>query len=186
MSKNKLIHEYNKRFANGEQFININELGNIIEEDKQFFWQERKVYNHIKPITEYLKAKYKLTENQLYGVNGIVARLVPIQQAYNNLMNRNQECINRLAYPIVLAEDGSIDIDNLEEEGLTPGKVLVYRQGAEKPTFFTNNNSPEVTVVDNSKSAQEILLREFDEVVRLFEETLQAKGVKAYKLVMEK
>ena len=186
MNKNKLIHEFNKRFANGEQFIKISDFGEIIEEEKQYFWQERKVYNHIKPIIEYLKAKYKLTESQLYGLNGIVSRLVPIQQAYNNLMNRNQECINRLAYPTLLVEDGSVDIDNLEEEGLTPGKVLVYRQGAEQPKFFTNSSSPEVTVIDNSKSAQEVLLKEFDEVVRLFEETIQAKGVKAYKLIMEK
>lgn len=185
-NKNKLIYEYNKRFTNGEQFITISNYGDIIEEEKQFFWQERRVYNHIKPIIECLKAKYKLTESQLYGPNSIVTRLVPIQQAYNNLMNRTQECMNRLAYPIVLAEDGSIDVDNLEEEGLTPGKVLIYRQGSEKPTFFTNSTSPEVTVIDNSKSAQEVLLKEFDEVVRLFEETLQAKENKIYKLVMEK
>ena len=186
MNKNKLIYKFNKRFANGEQFIHINALGDIVEEEKQFFWQEREVYNHIKPIVEYLKAKYNLTESQLYGPNGIVSRLVPVQQAYNDMMNRNQECINRLACPTVLAEDGSIDIDNLEDEGLAPGKILVYRQGAEKPTFFTNSNPPEVTVIDNSKSAQEVLLKEFDEVVRLFEETLQAKGNKAYKLVMDK
>jgi len=177
MSKNKLIYEFNKRFANGEQFININAFGDIVEEEKQFFWQERKIYNHIKPIIEYLKAKYKLTESQLYGPNGIVSRLVPVQQAYNNLMNRNQEYINRLAYPVVLAEDGSIDIDNLEEEGLAPGKVLVYRQGAEKPTFFTNNNTSKSTVIDNSESAQEVLLREFDEIVRLFEQKLQVRGI---------
>lgn len=186
MSKNKLIYEFNKRFADGEQFIKISDFGDIIEEEKQYFWQERNVYNHIKPIVEYLKAKYNLTESQLYGPNGIVSRLVPIQQAYNNLMNRNQECMNRLAYPTLLVEDGSVDVDSLENEGLTPGKVLIYRQGAEKPTFFTNSNSPEVTVIDNSKSAQEVLLKEFDEVVRLFEETLQVKGVKAYKLIMEK
>lgn len=173
MSKNKLIYEFNKRFADGEQFITINRFGEIIEEERDFFWQERKVYNHIKPIVECLKAKYKLTESQLYGPNGIVSRLIPVQQAYNNLMNRNQECINRLAYPTVLAEDGSIDTDTLEEEGLAPGKILIYRQGAEKPTFFTN----EFTVIDNSESAQKVLLREFEEVVKLFEETLQARGI---------
>ena len=186
MNKNKLIYKFNKRFANGEQFIRVNAFGDIVEEEKQFFWQEREVYNHIKPIVEYLKATYSLTESQLYGPNGIVSRLVPIQRAYNNLMNRNQECMNRWAYPTLLVEDGSVDVDSLEGEGLTPGKVLVYRQGAEKPTFFTNSNSPEVTVVDNSKSVQEVLLKEFDEVVRLFEETLQAKGNEVYRLVIDK
>lgn len=34
---------------------------------------------------------------------------------------------------ILCVEDGSVDIDNLEENGLQDGGILVYRQGAEKP-----------------------------------------------------
>ena len=36
MNKNKLIYKFNKRFANGEQFIRINALGDIVKEEKQF------------------------------------------------------------------------------------------------------------------------------------------------------
>lgn len=34
---------------------------------------------------------------------------------------------------ILCVEDGSIDIDKIESEGLQNGKVLVYRQGAKPP-----------------------------------------------------
>lgn len=34
---------------------------------------------------------------------------------------------------ILCVEDGSIDIDKIESEGLQDGKILVYRQGATPP-----------------------------------------------------
>ena len=45
--------------------------------------------------------------------------------------------INRCLYPILFVEDGSVDVDELENEGLTPGKILIYRQGAQNPEFKT-------------------------------------------------
>ena len=37
---------------------------------------------------------------------------------------------------VLMVEDGSVDTDNLEEEGLSPGKILVYRQGSVKPQLM--------------------------------------------------
>lgn len=59
-------------------------------------------------------------------------------------MNAHDEHVALSARGYMLVEDGSVDIDNLEEEGLAPGKILVYRQGAippvlEKPAL---NNTP--------------------------------------------
>lgn len=34
---------------------------------------------------------------------------------------------------ILCIEDGSVDIDKIEQEGLQDGKILVYRQGARPP-----------------------------------------------------
>ena len=34
---------------------------------------------------------------------------------------------------ILCVEDGSVDLDSLEQEGLQDGKILVYRQGARPP-----------------------------------------------------
>ncbi len=72
----------------------------------------------------------------------IVERLIPVQRAYNAVKNRKHEFINRLAMGVLTVEDGSVDTDNLEEEGLSPGKILVYRQGAVKPQLMDSGNVP--------------------------------------------
>ncbi len=72
----------------------------------------------------------------------VVERCVPIQRAYNAVKNRKHEYLNRLSMGILTVEDGSVDTDNLEEEGLSPGKILVYRQGANKPCMMDNGSVP--------------------------------------------
>ena len=34
---------------------------------------------------------------------------------------------------VLVVEDGSVDIDSLEDNGLAPGKILVYRNGSTPP-----------------------------------------------------
>ena len=111
-------------------FLVINKEGKIEEFEKQCFWQERKVYNRIMPLIEVIKSKYpSISDSKLYGSKGLVNLLVPIQRAYNDLKNRKHEYLNRLMLGVIVVEDGSIDTDSLEDEGLSAGKVLIYRQG---------------------------------------------------------
>ena len=72
----------------------------------------------------------------------IVDRIIPIQRAYNAVKNRKHEFLNRLAMGVMTVEDGSVDLDNLEEEGLSPGKILVYRQGSVKPSLMDAGDVP--------------------------------------------
>lgn len=88
--------------------------------------------------------------------SSVVERCIPVQRAYNAVKNRKHEFLNRLAMGILTIEDGSVDTDNLEEEGLSPGKVLVYRQGSNKPSMMDNGNVP----VDFAYE-EERLLKEF-------------------------
>ena len=67
----------------------------------------------------------------------VVERLIPIQRSYNAVKNRKHEFLNRLSMGVLNVEDGSIDLDNLEDEGLCPGKVLVYRQGSQAPAYLS-------------------------------------------------
>lgn len=78
---------------------------------------------------------------QFWGVS-VVERCIPVQRAYNALKNRKQEFLNRTSMGVLMVEDGACDIDNLEEEGLTPGKVVVYRQGANPPTIMSASRIP--------------------------------------------
>ena len=72
----------------------------------------------------------------------IVDRLVPVQRAYNAVRNRKHEFLNRLSMGVLTVEDGSVDTDELTEEGLLPGKVLVYRQGGEAPKMLDCGSVP--------------------------------------------
>ena len=77
----------------------------------------------------------------LWGTS-MVERVIPIQRAYNAVKNRKHEFLNRLAMGVLTVEDGSVDTDNLEEEGLSPGKILVYRQGSVKPQLMDSGDVP--------------------------------------------
>ncbi|MBQ7368424.1 MAG: hypothetical protein IJW60_01780 [Clostridia bacterium] len=72
----------------------------------------------------------------------VVDRLIPVQRAYNAVRNRKHEFLNRLSMGVLTVEDGAVDTDELAEEGLLPGKVLVYRQGAKPPEMLNCGNIP--------------------------------------------
>lgn len=83
----------------------------------------------------------------------VIDRLIPLQRAYNTIKNRKHEFMNRLSMGVLTVEDGSVDTDNLEDEGLSPGKVLVYRQGANPPQFMTFDRVP----IDFASEEKQIL-----------------------------
>jgi len=79
--------------------------------------------------------------DSFYGIS-VVERCIPIQRAYNAVKNRKHEFINRLASGVIAVEDGSVDIDNLEEHGLAPGKILSFRQGSVPPQILDAGRVP--------------------------------------------
>lgn len=86
----------------------------------------------------------------------IIDRMIPIQRAFNAVKNRKHEFLNRLTMGVVAVEDGSIDTDELLEDGLAPGKVLVYRQGATPPKIMGADSLP-----CEFEKEEESLLNEF-------------------------
>lgn len=73
---------------------------------------------------------------------GVIERLIPVQRAYNAVKNRKHEFLNRLSTGVMTVEDGSVDVEDLKEEGLPPGKILVYRQGATAPEMMKESDMP--------------------------------------------
>lgn len=74
--------------------------------------------------------------------SSVVDRLIPVQRAYNAVKNRKEEFLNRISMGTVAVEDGSVDVDDIVEEGLMPGKVIVYRQGSAPPEMLTLGSVP--------------------------------------------
>jgi hypothetical protein len=72
----------------------------------------------------------------------VIERAIPVQRAYNSVKNRKAEFINRLACGVLSVEEGSVDLESLENEGIAPGRVIVYRQGAAEPKFMDTGSVP--------------------------------------------
>lgn len=88
--------------------------------------------------------------------SSVVERIIPVQRAYNTVKNRKHEYMNRMAVGVLAVEDGSVDIDELQEEGLPPGKVVVYRQGSTPPLSLSPTQVP-----SEFSKEEEKLLNEF-------------------------
>lgn len=82
------------------------------------------------------------TPGQFFG-KSIIERLIPLQRAYNGCLNRIHEFIKRAAIGAYAVEDGSIDIEEYEQQGLAPGAFLTYRQGSNPPVPMPNGALPQ-------------------------------------------
>lgn len=100
-----------------------------------------------------------IAEPGCFWGTSVIERLIPVQRAYNAVKNRKHEFINRLSLGVLSVEDGSVDLDNLEDEGLCPGKVLVYRQGAVEPKYLQSESLP-----SGLESEEEKLIEEFKSI----------------------
>ena len=77
-----------------------------------------------------------------FFASSVVDRLIPVQRAYNAVRNRKHEFLNRVSMGVLAVEDGSVDTDELAEDGLAPGKVVVYRQGGKAPELLNLGDVP--------------------------------------------
>ena len=110
-----------------------------------------RTFPFVKQISNYVPGSF-------FGVS-VVDRLIPLQRAYNAVRNRKHEYFNRSVMNVLAVEDGSIDTEALEMEGLSPGKVIVYRQGSKIPEIMQN---PALNL--NFDEEEERLLSEFKTV----------------------
>ena len=110
-----------------------------------------RTFPFIKQVSNYIPGNF-------FGVS-VIERLIPLQRAYNAVRNRKHEFFNRSVMNVLAVEDGSVDTDSLEIDGLSPGKVLVYRQGSKVPEIMSE---PDCNL--NFEEEEERLLGEFKTV----------------------
>ena len=89
----------------------------------------------------FIKQQPSLVPGSFFGTS-VIERLIPVQRAYNAVKNRKHEFLNRLTNGVMTVEDGSVDVDDLTEEGLSPGKIVVYRQGGKAPEMMGASQVP--------------------------------------------
>ncbi len=110
------------------------------------------------PYSEYpfVKQVSNRVVGSFWGVS-VVERCIPIQRAYNSVKNRKLECMGRLCGGVLAVEEGSVDVDDLEENGLLPGKILVYRNGATLPVFMDTGSIPRELSEEEERLSNELI-----------------------------
>lgn len=93
---------------------------------------------------------------QFFG-KSVIEDLIPRQRAYNGCLNRIHEYIKRIAIGNMSVEEGSIDIEEYEQNGLAPGAMLVYKSGSNAPIPVPSGNLPQEIMTEryNLKSDME-------------------------------
>lgn len=84
----------------------------------------------------------------------IVERLIPIQRSFNALKNKKKEILNRKAIGNwAVEDDGNVDVEDLEQEGMYPGKFHIYPRGGKPPQEIVNRS----TITDFDVEEQRLL-----------------------------
>lgn len=171
-TKKKIRIKFRKEFAAGKQNRHIDPEGNIVDDEMRYYWEQRPIYNitgclvgsakgYLKRITE---KNFDDLDEIIYDDNGLVDMLIPCQQSYNALKGRYAEYVDKLSIGGIVVEDGSVDTDTLVEDGLAPGKILVYRQGSVPPTISYTDPK----VLESINEQCNAIYNEMLEIVRLF------------------
>lgn len=106
----------------------------------------------------FVRGTSELAAGQFFG-KSVVDRVIPVQRAYNAIKNRRAEFMSRMACGVVAVEEGSVNVDNLEVDGLCPGKIIVYKQGYREPQFMAAGSIP-----DELTKEEDRLLAEFNSI----------------------
>lgn len=117
---------------------------------------------HIYNVGDDMKPGFNLTMQVCIETPGyfwpatVIERLIPVQRAYNAVKNRKHEALNRIAIGVLAVQDnGNQDTEDLEQEGLYPGKILTYGPGEDPPRFLESHaNTAEFAEEEKSLEAQ--------------------------------
>ena len=106
----------------------------IVVGDQLVLTTDMKEYPIVKQVSN-------LSIQNFWG-KSVIERCIPVQRAYNAVKNRKIEYLSRLTAGVLAVEEGSVDLDLLETDGLAPGKILVYRAGSSSPKFMDGFSVP--------------------------------------------
>ena len=81
------------------------------------------------------QVKSKRVSGQFFA-KSVIETLIPLQRSYNGVKNRLNDVVNRVTNGQLMIEDGSVDADDLSENGLVPGQPVIYRRGARLPELL--------------------------------------------------
>ncbi len=90
------------------------------------------------PLTVF---RAKENAGQFFG-KSVIEDLIPLQRAYNGCKNKIHDYIATLAANSMLIEEGSVDVELMEENGTAPGAAVVYKRGYTPPVPLSHESMP--------------------------------------------
>lgn len=134
-----------KKFPKG---LNIIVAGNELLELKPFIYRVGKNGSYGFPF----EMQVCIERPGFFWPTCIVERLIPIQRKYNAVKNRKHELLNRIAIGnLAVEDDGNVDVQELEEEGLYPGKIHLYQRGGRPPEFIESKGNTNAFDIEEVK-----------------------------------
>ncbi|MDR0462423.1 MAG: hypothetical protein LBG88_03810 [Christensenellaceae bacterium] len=103
---------------------------------------DRLLYRGAYNMAPFVRQTSESSPGCFYG-RSVIERAIPVQRAYNAVKNRKSEFLNRLACGVLSVQEGSVDVEALENDGLAPGAIITYKQGMDAPTFMSGGIVPE-------------------------------------------
>ncbi len=132
----------------------------------------------------FVKQESVFSPSGFFGTS-IIERLIPVQRAYNAVKNRKHEFLNRLSLGVITVEDGSVDVEDLADNGLSPGKIVVYRQGSSEPKIMNQSTMPSEFSDEEEKLLKEFIIISGVSDVASSEKNASLSGASALKLLIE-
>ncbi len=101
------------------------------------------VYLSSLPYDDIPLSVFRAKENagQFFG-KSVIEDLIPLQRAYNGCKNKMHDYISTLAANSLLVEEGSVDVEEMEENGTAPGAPIVYKKGYCAPIPLSHESIP--------------------------------------------
>lgn len=99
----------------------------------------------------------KSLETEYFFGKSVIDRLIPLQRRYNSLKNRVKEYLNRATIGNLAYEEGSIDEDMYEDEGIAPGQMIPYKKGFNAPAFLSTPPLPATFTQEYTELKQDFI-----------------------------
>ena len=136
-------------------------------------------------IDAFVKQDALVTPGAFFGTS-MIERAIPVQRAYNAVKNRKHEFLSRLCCGVLAVEDGAVDTDLLESDGLRPGSVIVYRQGSQAPRMLDQGGVPSAFAAEEAKLEEEFnVITGISDIMRSSAVPSQANSGTAIQLLIE-
>lgn len=85
--------------------------------------------------------KCKDVAGQFFG-RSCIQDMIPLQRAYNGCKNKVHDYIKTVAANPMLVPEGSVDVDDLEDNGVSAGDIIEYNPERGKPEAFDYSALP--------------------------------------------